>query len=320
MSRIALMLVAEICTLASLSAVAQQSRAQRVGGSTASNGIAPLRVQDDFFNPGRKKVLSYRDVNVILTLFNEEKNLSVGVENLGEQTRGKVDLPAEIVQVNEIRAGQKGKAVVIGMVNGSAFEVVILNTRPIAIADSFLAYSPSVSPDGHFIAFVKFYPLHFVDGVDDHYLLYDVGRSAGENRSAKLNISDRTDVGISLQPNIANQPGDNTGVPQSQQHHMAAQAFFWRSDSERYAFADDRDGGLDLVLVSPSSQAVPVVDKLGIPRSEICGALRTQTCQVTLSHAELTGTGVLALFRGVGVDSSLEQLVQYPYEKFSSAR
>ena len=256
---------------------------------------------------------------MVIKLLNEKKNLTVNVENGTAQTSGKIDLPPEIVQVNEIRAGQKNKAVVVGMVNGSVFEVVILDTRSISIADRFLAYCPTMSPDGRFIAFVKFYPAHFVDGTDDHYLLYDLALTPGGNRPANLDISDHTDVGVPIWPTVANRSGDNTGVPQLQQHHMTAQAFFWRSDSERYAFADEHGGGIDLIIVSPS-HGPPDVSKVAISRAEMCAPLHTETCQLTLAEVELTQTGVLATFRGVGAESSLQQLVQFQYQQLSSVR
>jgi hypothetical protein len=312
MSRLVCAVTVAVFALMSRPGVAQQS-------ATPATGVIRLQFDEGFFNPGRKKVLSYRDGEMAMKLLNEEKNLTVSIENRAAQTSGKIDLPPEIVQVNEIRAGQKNKAVVVGMVNGSVFEVVVLDTRSISIADSFLAYCPAISPDGRFIAFVKFYPAHFVDGTDDHYLLYDLALTAGENRSANLGISDHADVGVPIWPTVANRSGDNTGVPQPQQHHMTAQAFFWRSDSERYAFADEHGGDLDLIIVSPS-HGPPDVSKVAISRAEMCAALHTETCQLTLAEADLTQTGVLATFRGVGADSSLQQLVQFRYQQLSPVR
>jgi hypothetical protein len=308
-----------ICVLTSWTGVAQRSTVPLVAERAAADETVRARLDEGYFDPSRRKALAYHDANIVISLLNGNKNLAVGIEDKAGQNSGKIDLPSEIVQVNEIRAVQKNKAVVVGMVNGSVFEVAILDTRSITIADSFLAYAPSVSPDGRFIAFVKFYPAHFVDGTDDHYLLYDLSRSARENRLAGGDVSDHTDVGTPSWPKTANRPGDNTGIPPLQQHHMTAQAFFWRSDSERYAFADDHAGDLDLVVVSPS-QGVSDASKVRIPRGEICATLRSESCQVTLSSAELTQTGVIATFHGVGADSSLQQIFQYRYEQLSPVR
>jgi hypothetical protein len=296
--------------------VAQQS--QPTDRTTVSHGPTRLRPDEGLFNPDHKKALSYRDGEVVITLVNGKKNLAVEIET-ASQPKGRVELPSEIVQVNEIRGTQRGKAIVIGMVSGSVFETLVINTHPASIADSFLAYAPTVSPDGRFIAFVKFYPAHFVEGTDDHYLLYDVSRSAAENRPTNNSLADHTSVGIPVYPHVANQDGDNTGVPEQQRHHMLAQGFFWRSDSGGYAFADDHAGEWNVFMVS-MSEGVPSTSKVTVARNELCAPLRSETCQATLSEAELIPLGLLAKFRGVGADSALEQIIQYRYQQFSTAQ
>jgi hypothetical protein len=290
--------------------VAQQS--QPTDRTTVSHGPSRLRPDEGLFNPDHEKALSYRDGEIVITLVNGKKNLAVEIET-ASQPKGRVELPSEIVQVNEIRWTQSGKAIVIGMVNGSVFEIVVLNTHPISIADSFLAYAPTVSPDGRFIAFVKFYSAHFVERTDDHYLLYDVSRSARENRAPSVSVADHTSVGIPVYPHVANQDGDNSGIPEQQLHHMLAQTFFWRSDSLRYTFADDYAGEWDVLVIS-TTDGLPSTSKVTVGRNEVCAPLRGETCQATLSNAELTPSGLLVKFRGVGPDSALEHVIQYRYQ------
>ena len=124
--------------------VAQQS--QPTDRTTVSHGPPRLRPDEGLFNPDHKKALSYRDGEVVITLVNGKKNLAVEIET-ASQPKGRVELPSEIVQVNEIRGTQRGKAIVIGMVSGSVFETLVINTHPASIADSFLAYAPTVSPE-----------------------------------------------------------------------------------------------------------------------------------------------------------------------------
>jgi hypothetical protein len=295
---------------------------QMVGVPTAqqvstNHGVIQPCCDESLFDPSRKMALSYRSENLTITLINGKKNLAVDVENRSFKSTGTIDLPSEIVQVNEIQEGPGDRAIVIGMVNGSVFEAVILDTHSIRVVDYFLAYSPSISPDGRFVAFVKFYPAHFAVGTDDHYLLYDVSRSAPENRAANVSSSDHVDVGIPAYPRGINRAADNADVPGVQQHHMMAQAFFWQSDSDRYAFADEYAGGIDLVVISTSG-GLPVATKVGISRGEICAALRTETCNVTVVRTELTPTSVIATFRGAGPDSSLQQTLRYRYQQFLS--
>jgi len=300
-----------VLALAIREGVAQQPRA-------TSHEIVQLRSDQTLFNPNSKKALSYRDGQLVIGLVNGEKNLAVDIKS-ASGPGGRVELPAEIVQVNEMRAAQGGKAVVVGMVNGSVYEIVILNTRAPGIADMFLAYSPALSPDARFIAFVKFYPAHFVEGTDDRYLLYDVSRSAVDNRPSNATLNDHTNVGIAVYPHTANQGGDNTGVPPQQQHHMLAQRFFWQSDSSRYVFADDYAGEWDLVLVA-IADGVPSATKITVPQNEACALLRKESCQVTLAEAEPTPSGLVASFQGVAADSALCLVIEYGYQQFSPVR
>jgi hypothetical protein len=292
-------------------AAAQQTR-------VTASGIEQLRPDRVFFNPNSKKALSWRDSQLAITLLNGRKNLAVEIRS-ASHPGGQVDLPAEVVQVNEIRATPGGKGIVVGMVNGSVYEVVILSIHPLEIVDSFLAYSPTVSPDARFIAFIKFYPAHFVDGADDRYLLYDVARSAADNRPVNEPLNDHVNVGIAVYPRLANQDADNTRVPPQQQHHMLAQSFFWQSDSVRYIFADEYAGDWDVVLVS-IADGVPSASKVVAPKSEICALLRKESCQVTLAQAEHTPAGLLTRFLGVGADAGLDQTIEYGYKQLSPIR
>jgi hypothetical protein len=300
-------------TLASAQAVAPVHRGEGIGSTPPQ-----LRPGETLFQPDQKRALAFHSDELVISLVNGPKNLALDIEKTSHSS-GRVELPTEIVQVNEIRATDKGKAIVIGMVNGSVYEVVILNTAAATIIDTFLAYSPSVSPDGHFIAFVKFYPAHFVEGTDDHYLLYDVLRSAGENRPINGSVADRANVGIPVYPLDSNRSGDNTGVAPPQQHHMLAQTFFWESDSSTYVFADDHSGEWALLLVSIRN-AMPNTRKVSINKSQTCAPLHTEDCQITLRQAEVTPTSVIGILRGVGADSALEQTVVYQYERFSAIR
>ena len=273
-----------------------------------------LQPEESAFNPSQKKVLSYRGRSLVITLINGKKNLAVEVAN-GSRPAETVQLPSEVVQVNEISAAPNGKAIVLGMVNGTVYEVLILDTAPAVVADRFLAYYPAVSPDGRFIAFVKFYPAHFADGIVDHFLLYDSLRSPSENRAAStIPLSDHTNVGQPVYPRIPNREGDNVDVS-GPKHHMMAQGFFWQSDSRRYAFADDRDGEWAALLVSVAKD-VPQVSSNPLNKTEFCASLHKESCNATLAGAELSPNGVLLDIRGVGADASVVQFLRYDNQQF----
>jgi len=282
-----------------------------------SDSVTRLQGSDTLFDPNRTRLIYFRNNEVLIALTREKKSLAVNIETTSG-FKGLVELPPEIAQVNEIRGSRKDQAIVIGMVNGSAFEAVILNTRTGSITDRFFAYSPTVSPDGQFVAFVKFYPSHFVQGTDDHYVLYDSFRSPIENRSNNVSVNDYTNVGLPVYPRGVNRDGDNTGVPEQNQHHMMAQRFFWQSDSKRYAFADEQGGQLKVLVVSVGSTIK--TRTCVIQRGDICRPLRKQTCQVTLADTYVMPVSVLVAFRGVGVDSALEQSIELSEQQFSSVQ
>ena len=204
------------------------------------------------------------------------------------------------------------------MVNGSVYEIVLLNTRAFSAADRFFAYSPSVSPDNRLIAFVTFYPPHFVEGTDDRYLIYDLGRTPEENRPKGIDTSNHTDVGFPLLPGEDNRPGDNTGVAPQQQHHLIAQCFFWNSDSDRFAFADEYAGQLRLIVASIRGTAV-AASAVPVSRREMCLAVQKTDCDVTLANAEFGTDGILVTFQGVGPYSSLRQLIKYQNRQLAVA-
>lgn len=271
----------------------------------------PSNPERTLFNPSLKYLLSYHNGDISIALAYEKKGLAIDIENTSQPPH-RVQLPSEIVQVNQIAQGPKGKAIILGMVNGSVFEVVIVDLRSELVADQFLAYSPSVSPDGRFVAFVKFYPLHFVDGTDDHYLLYDVIKSPTENRSSGTPPTDHTNVGTQIFPSGNNLSGDNIGINTLQQHHMAAQAFFWRYDSNQYVFLDLQGGKFRLIGVSTSQpQGVFGIE---ISKQEMCKSVRSQDCEISLFDVQFSQTGILADLRGVGTYSSLRQSVQFRNE------
>lgn len=275
-----------------------------------------LQAEESPFNPTQKKAISYHGRGLAITLVDGKKNLAIEVAN-GLQSAETVQLPSEVVQVNEIRAASNGRAVVVGMVNGSVYEVLILDIAPTTIADRFLAYFPTVSPDGRFIAFVKFYPPHFVDGTEDHFLLYDTLRSPSENRTANaIPLSDHTNVGQPIYPRVPNRDGDNVDVS-GPKHHMMAQGFFWQSDSTRYAFAGDRDGEWSAFVVSVS-RGMPQVRSAPLNKTEFCASLHKESCNATLAGAELTPDGVSLDLKGVGADASAVQFLRYNTEELHS--
>ena len=132
--------------------------------------------------------------------------------------------------------------------------VVLLDISSGAVNDKLLCFYPSVSPDGTRIAYVKVYPIHFMENVSNEYLIYDLSRSPADNRNAGIAGNDDTNVGAAIYPlGSKNVPGDNLNVPSSLSHQLASDGFFWSPDSKKVVFADRTNGSNFLVAVDLSA-------------------------------------------------------------------
>ena len=240
------------------------------------------------FQPGRQKPITYADsdVDVRLMTGQEFDSLSIKYKEGHNQSESIVPLPAELAQVNTITRSSNGLLVVIGMVNGSGFEVVILSPTTDKVTDKFVCYKPSISPDRRFIVFIKFYPSHFVDGVDDHCMLYDIEKTARMNRPATVDVHDWKNVGITLYPaGIGNHDNDNVMRPAGSTHRIVSRSLFWSPDSGQLVFADET-ASIQLKLISINSAAggQHSIKKLDIPLEKVCTSGRP--CSASLESVE----------------------------------
>jgi Tol biopolymer transport system component len=125
--------------------------------------------------------------------------------------------------------------------------------------DKFYAGFPSISPDGHYVAFLKWAPTHLSSDLNlqDHYMLYDLTKDSRQNRPKEVSIGDLETVGKCFYPvGTANMPGDNLhATPGSE--HFARSLLFWSPDSSQLVFADQvgSNSVLNIVLASIHSEA-----------------------------------------------------------------
>jgi hypothetical protein len=203
------------------------------------------------FQPSQQRAISYSDQSLQVSLIVGTDRHSLRIRNRATKAQKTVALPRELAQVDEIRAGPNGKLVVRGMVNGSVSEIVVVDSASTGVVDVFWCYLPTISPLGEYIAFMKFYPAHFVEGSDDHYMLYDLDKNPIENRPPGVAPDDPQDVGRAFYPpGVGNKPGDNVGVPEESQHQSASR-IFWIPDGRQLFFANrvvGSEGEIDLIL------------------------------------------------------------------------
>jgi len=279
--------------------------------TSAHKPIIQKRGGELLFDPPHPSPVSYQDDDISLRLNFSQPRLSVVVQNRGEPQH-EISLPDEMAQVVEILRAPANHALVIGWANGDLSALAVLDTRTASVSDFFLGYIPAPSPDGRYIAFIKFYPPHGYDdktGPEDHYMLYDLARTASQNRPAEAAALRPYMVGTTVYPpNIGNREGNNTGINSGDEHSSAMQEFFWAPDSDQFLFADKYQGALVLVMAHvdgpgghPSAAAVE------IPQDELCAKTYMQACNLQLATAEFDAKpmeGVTVSFFAVGLDRS----------------
>lgn len=151
-------------------------------------------------------------------------------------------------QVDEIDLIGEARLLVLGRAAASAPVASILDLPSGKIVDHFMCFMPAVSPDHHFLAFVKSFPGH--PGpveISAEYLVYDLTRSPEDNRHVPNSLD--SDAGQVAYPvGAPNTPGSNI-LPEGQPYHRwASRGLFW-IDRLKFAFGDEFGGHTALVVV-----------------------------------------------------------------------
>lgn len=163
-----------------------------------------------------------------------------------------------------------GRLVVVSATSGAGpMEVAIFDIESGRAIDAFLGYSPVPSPDGRRVAFERFYPAHFAEGVESQYRLFDVLASPAANRPSYRKgaaapvpteagmFSPFEPVGVALYPLSAaelNRP--NVGVPAGQAHNGVSKVS-WSPDGNELAFVDVLRGKTSVVLIDTRGAVEP---------------------------------------------------------------
>jgi hypothetical protein len=271
------------------------------------------------FDPEHQKAIEYSDstIAIRLEIIKDDKlRLAVFRKNIATAY---VILPNEMMQVNEIRRGTKGRFVVVGMVNGDLSEIGVVATDPPRLIDHFLCYVPTPSPDNRFISFIKFFPTHPAQSVTDHYMLYDVAQSPQLNRPRGIPLSDDVTVGLCIFPRGAgNKVADNFPTDPTKEDFAASDGFSWRDDSMFFAFANLHQSELTLILVRiGSGRPAPSITTAIVPRDHLCSTL--SNCYPRAQSIEFVNKPNAALrvtFAAQGVN--MLRTTDFTFDKFSS--
>jgi len=273
--------------------------------------VIQKRVGELLFDPPHPAPVSYQDDEISLRLDFNRPRLGIVVQKKGGSQQ-EISLPDEMAQVDEILRGPANRALVAGWVSGDVHAMTVLDLQTLNVSDFFYSYMPTVSPNGRYIAFIKFYPPHGYDdtsGPEDHYMVYDLTRTASQNRPAGIAASRPDVVGTTVYPpNIGNRQTDNMRIPQGENHSAAMQSFYWGPDSDRFLFADKYQGALMLLMARVNgANGHSSVDRLEIPQAELCAKTYMQACDLQLATAEFDAKpseGVMVSFSAVGMDRS----------------
>jgi hypothetical protein len=248
------------------------------------NGIVAQRVdRSTLFDPAHQKPITYKQGDITIELLVQHEMLSLEIRKPKVPT-SHIRLPDNMVQVNAIHAGATNKVVVVGMFSGDVWSIAIVDLDVPRIGDNFICYEPAISPRGRYIAFIKFFPPHGAEGPEDHYMLYDVAKSAIENRPGGVSSADWKTVGVTVYPfGIGNKEFDNLHLTATSEHQFASTQFFWSASGQRLVFADSYKGQLRLILIDFQKQDQASVRFMEV--TSTCGSRASESggCPAVLS-------------------------------------
>jgi len=140
----------------------------------------------------------------------------------------------------------KSKCLILGELTQSGDIATLYDLEARKTADEWYGYHFRLSPDGRYLAFVKFYPRFAPpESVSDVVLVYDLGRSATENRSTPQ--AGPEDAGIPVFPRYNAQSGTlEPGAGTDK--FMAIPPLVWAGNELRF-FVRDKDNTLLAVSV-----------------------------------------------------------------------
>ncbi len=168
-----------------------------------------------------------------------------------------VALPFQFAQVNALAKGPSGRLVVVGMATGSVWEVGIIDVAAARLIDKFMCYSPAVSPEGAYIAFIKMFGPHSARSPEDDVMLYDVALNPAANRPSGISLDDEINLGFELYPWGIGTTADNEDVPTQSANIVGGGGQFLWKDSE-FFFWSRATGKYQIVRVAIAGKGATV--------------------------------------------------------------
>ena len=246
------------CLAGTLAAVLAATDGRAAGLAAAD---ANHRLLSAAYDPARAAYPPLSDQGVALRVIRgKEWPLHLGISRAGAPEKI-VELPRAMEQVAQLRVHGNRVAVQAWLGPDEQGEIAIFDLQTGQLVDDFLEYRAVFSPDGRQIAFVKFYPAHFLQSYEDQAMLYDLEASPAQNRPAYGAVVPSPDkrsmqhhAGMPLHPLAAGELGrQNANLVDQDEYHRKVSEFAWSADSRRVAFVDARKGAASLVVVDTRS-------------------------------------------------------------------
>lgn len=274
----------------------------------------PVNITSFQPNAGQSVTMTFDGLTAIF-----EPSSPMAVRLQGDIANKTIYLPTDVVQVDGARLYGRDRLVITGMVNGDVWKVVITEIAKGSVIDEFLCYSPAISPNGRYVAFVKFYPAHGISSAEDHYMLYDVALGPNDNRPTGIHHHPAVVGRVIFPKGMGNTPGDNVDVGVGPVHRMASDRFFWNGGSTSLVFVDQVENQYSAVVVS-LKDATPLTQSVQIPLSAVCAAV-SGPCSERLSEVRFQtppGGAIDLTLRGVNGTPSAESHVSLSHVESST--
>jgi len=257
----------------------------------ARNKVSDKAQNPNSFNPERQKQLSAESESLRIYLERTEScrdclGRTSFVFMVNDKLRGSVKtftIENETAQIDQIFIVNQSRAIVIGSVSGTIRSVNIIDPGTGAIVDSFPCIYPSLSKDGHFLAYVKSASgFSSPEAWSYVYLIYDLKAEPARNRSSSNEGGgDAAVVGVPVYPaeGVTNRLSE--GMDESSAHMLASERLFW-TDEVTLAFVDRWQKVNKLVIVDLSSG----LEKFKVKAQKVDSSKITKSCGESVASPE----------------------------------
>jgi len=210
--------------------------------------------------------------------------LSVG-EGMTART---IDLPGVIDTVAEVCPLPSGHYLVFGdTYNG--MNMLILDIGKPAAMDAFSGFEPVMSPDRRWVVYRKFYPRHHDASISEEYLIYDLTKTAAQNRPPEISLTNSGNVGRPIfPPGRTNLLWDNYDLPDDRMHRAGSLSFYWSADSQLVMFGDLLQDHFAVIAVTIDKDGLVRAYEHSITPSDLCGGKVAKDFGLFVSHAAIS--------------------------------